>query len=333
MTHRPLFLITMDTEGDNLWSRPRLATTHNADFLPRFQTLAEQHGLRPTWLVDQDMLSSPRMISFGRDVLARGAGEIGMHPHAWNTPPLIPVTPDDFNTQPFITSHPEDVIFDKINHLATQLEEAFESPITSHRGGRWALDARYARALVARGITVDCTVTPGLRWRDATGTVTDHTSCGIHPYRVDLDAPSRAGQSDLIEIPMSIVPRPSPHAGQWMRLLGPPGQRLARRLCPDHIWMRPSGWNRRDLLELLESAVENKWPCLEFMLHSSELMPGGSPRFRTRRSIERLYNDLQVLFRAAETSCVGATLTEAARQLSPHNTSAADPATPEIAHS
>ena len=32
------------------------------------------------------------------------------------------------------------------------------------------------------------------------------------------------------------------------------------------------------------------------MIHSSELMPGGSPNFPTERSIERLYETLESLF-------------------------------------
>ena len=52
-------------------------------------------------------------------------------------------------------------------------------------------------------------------------------------------------------------------------------------------------------------------PCAEFALHSSELMPGGSPTFGTEQSIERLYRDLERLFAAAaEYGFRGATLAE-----------------------
>ena len=34
---RPAFLITIDTEGDNIWRRPNRITTENTLFLPRFQ--------------------------------------------------------------------------------------------------------------------------------------------------------------------------------------------------------------------------------------------------------------------------------------------------------
>src|SRR5512144_2975448 len=48
----PSFLITIDTEGDNLWSRPREITTGNARYLPRFQALCEKYGLKPTYLTN-----------------------------------------------------------------------------------------------------------------------------------------------------------------------------------------------------------------------------------------------------------------------------------------
>ena len=48
----------------------------------------------------------------------------------------------------------------------------------------------------------------------------------------------------------------------------------------------------------------------EFMIHSSELMPGGSPRYPTARSIEALYGCLERLFAAARRDLVGLTLRE-----------------------
>lgn len=35
---------------------------------------------------------------------------------------------------------------------------------------------------------------------------------------------------------------------------------------------------------------------LEFMIHSSELMPGGSPYFQTEQDIESLYRTMQTIF-------------------------------------
>jgi hypothetical protein len=48
----------------------------------------------------------------------------------------------------------------------------------------------------------------------------------------------------------------------------------------------------------------------EFALHSSELMPGGSPTFRNASDIERLYDHLEILFEELSTWCRGMTLKE-----------------------
>lgn len=77
MAGQPSFLITIDTEGDNLWSRPRVITTRNAAFLPRFQALCEKFGLKPTYLTNYEMAISQEFVEFGRDSLRGGAAEIG----------------------------------------------------------------------------------------------------------------------------------------------------------------------------------------------------------------------------------------------------------------
>jgi hypothetical protein len=49
---------------------------------------------------------------------------------------------------------------------------------------------------------------------------------------------------------------------------------------------------------------------MEFTLHSSELMPGGSPFFPNTSDIERLYGRLEILFEELSTWCRGMTLKE-----------------------
>jgi hypothetical protein len=79
---KPALLITVDTEGDNLWAKPHRITTENSSYLARFQTLCEQFNHKPTYLTNWEMANCPIFRDFGRDVLARNAGEIGMHLHA-----------------------------------------------------------------------------------------------------------------------------------------------------------------------------------------------------------------------------------------------------------
>src|SRR5690349_5680625 len=129
----PAFLITIDTEGDNLWQKPRTITTRNAAYLPRFQALCERHALRPTYLTDWEMVNCPRFHAFARDALLRRACEIGMHLHAWNSPPIVALTEDDYLHQPYLIAYPEPQIRDKVKVLTCKLEETFGVKMLSHR--------------------------------------------------------------------------------------------------------------------------------------------------------------------------------------------------------
>ena len=58
MKEKGKFIITIDTEGDNLWnpvcvrSGMREITVKNSEYLERFQLLCEKYKFIPTYLVD-----------------------------------------------------------------------------------------------------------------------------------------------------------------------------------------------------------------------------------------------------------------------------------------
>jgi hypothetical protein len=301
MSAAPAFLVTIDTEGDNLWAVPETVTTDNARWLPRFQELCERHGVKPTWLTDYEMAECPAFLDLGRDVLRRRAGEIGMHLHAWNSPPVAPGGP---RGQAYLIEYPDAVMRDKIRFMTDLLEQRFGCKMKSHRAGRWALDRRYARLLAEHGYVVDCSVTPHVSWRGMPGDPdgaggTDYTAFPARPYFMDLDRIDRAGDSALLEVPMTIVPGPA---------IAPRG--ASRPSFGGTWWLRPNGGNLPSMLAILDRACAEQWPCVEFMLHSSELMPGGSPTFPSPDDIAALYEQLEVLLGEAGRRCRGQTLGE-----------------------
>ncbi len=316
---RPAFLVTIDTEGDNLWSRPHDITTRNADYLPRFQALCEQYGLKATYLTDWEMVKSPTFRRFAAQACQRGAAEIGMHLHAWNTPPIVPLTADDYVFHPFLIEYPDDQMRDKVRVMTAELEDTFGTKMVSHRAGRWSFNARYARILAESGYRVDCSVTPHVSWKATAGAPghsggTDFSSFPEQPYFLDLEDIGRSGNSSLLEVPVSIVRRQrAPLIEMADTLLGERGGTIGRRIrgrFPPYVWLRPDGRNRDELLTVVNVALEDGRNCIEFMLHSSELMPGGSPTFPTAESIERLYSDLEALFSAASQHFAGQALAE-----------------------
>jgi len=313
----PYFLITIDTEGDDLWSRPRTITTNNARWLPRFQALCERFGLLPTYLVNWEMATSRAFVDLGREVCARGTGEVGMHLHAWNSPPLVPLTADDFHHQPYLIEYPETVLREKVKVMTDTLETTFGVKMRSHRAGRWAIDSRYTRALAELGYEVDCSVTPNVSWTSSLGAPNgeggcDYTQAPETPYFFHVDRDGRAPLR-LLELPMTVqkkrghLPKrvAATRAGKW----------IERRLFPTR-WLRPRGNGREDMLAILDDAVWEQRGYVEFMIHSSELMPGGSPTFPTRESIERLYDDLEAVFERASARFRAATLAEYGARIS-----------------
>jgi hypothetical protein len=311
------FLITIDTEGDNLWAAPREITTRNAAFLPRFQALCERYALRPTYLTNYEMACSPIFQEFARDVLTRHTAEIGMHLHAWNSPPLRQLTDDDYRHQPYLIEYPGQVIREKVDFLTNLLENTFDVKMTSHRAGRWSMNEIYAGILVEQGYRVDCSVTPHVSWRQSQGDPnqkggTDFSHFPDFAYTVDLRDISRPGDSSLLELPMTILPSES----GMLRKIGervPRGTLVSRvwnRVFPPVRWLRPNGRNLRQMLQVLDLVLREGRKYAEFMLHSSEFMAGGSPTFRTQSSIEHLYRDIEDLFSRAASSFTGATLRE-----------------------
>jgi hypothetical protein len=319
---RPRFLITIDTEGDNLWAAPRTVTTRNATFLGRFQALCESFGMRPTYLTDYQMARCPVFQKFGRDVLRRGVAEIGMHLHAWDTPPLVPLTADDTAHLPYLIEYPAAVMRDKVAVMTDVLEDTFGQKMVSHRAGRWGFNEVYARILAEHGYLVDCSVTPHKSWRAYRGAPDgpggpDFSHFPDRAYFLDLDDIRRPGTSPLLEVPLTVF-RPGELLGRLLHRLVRRAPRLFRsgvnRLYPALVQLRPERGNRRELLGIVKRAGREGRDYVEFMLHSSEFMPGGSPTFRDAADIDALYDDLAALFATAVAEGFqGATLDDYAR--------------------
>jgi hypothetical protein len=309
------FVITIDTEGDDLWARPREITTRNAEYLPRFQALCERFRFKPVYLANYEMAMSDAFVEFARDVLARGAGEVGMHLHAWNSPPLVPLTSDDFHYQPYLIEYPDPVMKEKIRIVTRLLEDRFDETMISHRAGRLGFDARYATMLLDEGYRVDCSVSPGLDWSGTPGDPngkggSDYTAFPDSPYFFspsDISKPTTAG---LLEVPMTIRSCGLNRRAPWVYRIPLLRQTANRLVSPALNHLCPAESSRRGMLRAARAARAEGAVHVEFTLHSSEFMPGGSPTFRNASDIERLYEDLEILFGELSTWCRGMTLSE-----------------------
>jgi hypothetical protein len=259
-----------------------------------------------------------RFQEFGKKVLKKDTAEIGLHVHAWDSPPIVN---GDFNPRfhhVYLFELSDEIIAAKINFLTNLLKEAFETVPVSHRAGRWGFDERIARTLVSAGYLVDCSVTPGVSWKRYKGSPkgnggSDYFGFPKHPYFMDLSNISQSGDSQLLEVPVTIKSNYPKALRQLNHSFEQtlPAKAFRRIYGPPASWLRPDGKNADEMLDVVDWANDQQFPVLEFMLHSSELMPGGSPTFKTAEQIEMLYRDLSVLFaRLAKLGVRGMTLAE-----------------------
>jgi hypothetical protein len=309
-SNSPYFLITIDTEGDNLWSAPKDIQTLNAAFLWRFQDLCEEFGLKPTYLTNYEMVRSPEFQRLGRYVIRNDSGEIGMHLHAWNSPPISPLTADDYSFCPFLIEYKRPIMEEKVKYLTKLLSDTFGLAPISHRAGRWAFDQHYAEILIECGYKIDCSVTPGINWRSNQKSAragvngTDYRGFNHEAYWLDPLEISRPGTSNLLELPMTIY-----MDRNWSWIPSNRVRALVNRFAPEEIWLRPTGRNLSRMLWVVQRVLSERRLFAEFMLHSSEFMPGGSPLFQTKKQVEKLYEDLRILFQSVVQHFRPATLT------------------------
>ena len=284
------FVITIDTEGDNQWDLSHECSTLNAKYLPRFQELCEKYGYKPVWLTNYEMAMDDYFVSYMKPKASRGLCEIGMHLHAWFSPPDYEIKRIN-NERAYLIEYPLDIIDAKVAFLTNLIEERFGIRPTSHRSGRWATNSHYFDVLKKYGYTVDCSATPLVDWSKTPGSTgvpgTDYSKVPKEPWRLE---------SGLLEVPMSIRKLHFIDKGRIHSLRNTVGE--VKRFISGRIqWLRPDKRLSVDgLHKLVREVNKENTDVLMFMLHSSELMPGGSPSFPTEESIEDLYRVVEQLF-------------------------------------
>lgn len=295
------FIITVDTEGDNLWNwkEGKKITTQNAKAIPKFQELCERFKFKPVYLINYEMAMNDDLVAYLKEKAKRNLCEIGIHIHAWNTPPEYKLD-EKFNGNPYITEYPKEIMREKISGLKKLIEDRFEIKVISHRSGRWATNEEYFKVLKEIGIKIDCSVTPEIDMSMLSG-----RSCSKGPNYTHFPKNTYPIDDGIIEVPMSTRKvRRLTHG----RLL----HKFKCLLLGESLWMRILSKDITNI-KYLKNKIEkeNKCDYIEFMLHSSELMPGGSPYFPLDKDVNRLFESFEQVFEEfSQDGYIGATLKE-----------------------
>jgi len=275
------FLITVDTEGDNQWELWKNAecSTENGKYIPRFQELCEEYGFKPVYLLTYEMIGDSTLAQYLKKKLLKGKCEIGTHLHAWNSPPYYALT-RKFDGNPYITEYPDEIIYEKLRVLTNRITDVMEERPYSHRAGRWASSDSMFRALDEMGYLVDCSIVSGWDGRCNCGQ-TIGKGFDYRNYRKE----SFWITESILEVPMVVNKK---YDGK--------GRNLRQKVCSivrgRDVWLRPAVSD----LESMKEHVQSDSDYSMFMIHSTELMPGGSPYFSTAEDIEHEYGIIEAIF-------------------------------------
>ncbi len=279
------FIITVDTEGDNQWSiyNGQNITTENANFIPRFQEMCEEFGFKPVYLVNYEMANNDFLMDYLKKKQKEGVCEIGTHLHSWYSPPEHKLE-RKFEANPYITEYPKQIVYEKIDFMTKLIESKVGIRPIVHRAGRWASSDYMFDILSELGYIADCSVVSGCNMLNYPGkTVAYGFDYRMYPNEAYLV------RDNLIEIPMSV--------SHVHTLEGKSIKNRAKNLIVGKDrWLRPAISTVKEMKLHIDERVENGSDYAEFMIHSTELMPGGSPYFKNSRDVEREYKDMRTIF-------------------------------------
>ena len=271
--------------------------------------MCEKYDFIPTYLVTYKVADDEESVHILKEFLKAGKCEIGAHLHPWTTPPILGIK-NNFIEKSFPNELGDEDLWHKLKNLTEKIKSSFEIQPISFRAGRWGFDKRMVEYLSKLGYKADCSITPKISWKNFKG---KEKGIGGPDFRRENTFPrflsnnkkeNINSKNNLLEIPMSIF-----YTGILNKELGLVNKyfsTMPRGLIKDILnklffrlkWCRIFPETElKDLKDVYKSALQNNSPVLEFMIHSSELMVGGSPYSKKKENLENIYYILEIFFK------------------------------------
>lgn len=300
-------ILTVDVEADNQWSFDGTISIGNLCRLPRFQSLCESYGFTPTYLMAYECLGDSDVVASMRDWQERGAAEVGAHLEPWTTPPFIAEEIRNPAIQAFPCELSHDCFAQKLATLTAGIERSMGRAPRSFRAARWGVSGTMLPELLRQGYIADCSVTPKISWQKMAGLPggpggPDFQRAPVVPYWPSTEDVCKPGCGQIVEIPMTVLytgpfVREGSNPARWFSRMGEGIlKRILNRFLFRGEWLRIGPHSRsRDWEAIYRAARRNRLDVLEFMIHSSELMPGGSPLVRTEQHAEAVLERMSAM--------------------------------------
>jgi len=280
-----MVVVVVDTEAEFDWKaqRPRRAMgVTSVKCQAQAQRIFERYGVRPTFVLDYPVSSTPDGYQFIRDLHRSGACEIGAHLQPWDNPPLVEQI-TDANSYP--GNLPTELEREKLIRLTRSIEENVGMRPRIYKAGRYGVGHATADILAELGYEIDVSVVPGTDLTRKLGP--DFSHCGASPYWFGKDPA-------LLEIPLSIgytgllsdtgAMASTLTMNERLKALHVPGI-LARLRFVERIGLTPEGVSFEEQRRLTRALLRKGHRVFSFTYHSPSLALGNTPYVRSEADL------------------------------------------------
>jgi hypothetical protein len=298
----PVFVITIDTESDDAWTKPESIKLDNLKGIPRFQDLCEKHNVVPTYLVTYECAARDEAIKVFKPILDRGKCEIGHHLHTWSTPPFQREDGRGVDLDwihAYQSELPEELFFAKAETLRAVIEKNYGASPTSHRAGRWGIDTRTLNWLINNNFLVDTSVLPLTDFSKMLGKFKTGPNFFFESF--NTREISNAGRQ-IIEIPVTVRSSPAliiemlKFAAKTRIISNRNAYKVIRKFGGGTKLTPSMDFKVDQYLNTIHGEFDKGRRVINFSLHSTELSFGHSPITKTMEGYEYFWLVLEKTF-------------------------------------
>ena len=282
----PVLFVVVDTEEEFDWnapfSRANTAVTHVRD-IGRFQDVCDRFGVRPIYVMDYPIATTPESVEVFSGLHREGRAEIGCHLHTWVNPPF---REEVSAVNSYQANLPEGLEREKLTVLTAEIEANFGTRPLIHKAGRYGFGAGTLPILRDLGYEIDTSYAPGFDLGDDGGP--DYLRASPRPGWLDrpggvLELPATSGLVGAL--------------GRWgpevfPPLSGPTGERfklpgiLSRARLLERIRLTPEGHTLAEMIRLVHGLRRRGVRTFSLTLHSPSMKPGCTPYVRDRADLD-----------------------------------------------
>lgn len=276
---RIYFTISIDTEpdssGDSWNYRDPLSFQGVTVGIGEILTpLFQKYGMRPTYLLNNVILEYGPM-----DFLKSLPDcELGTHLHPDFMDPDKICEPAGHDGKSNLCFLDPAIAEQKIKAITALFQEKTGRKPTAFRAGRWSANGAVVKVLSELGYAADVSVTPGIRWADATRLKpVDYRFAPRQPYHPSAKNLCRKGKLPILEIPVAVC-----------------GYYPFRR-----TWVRPAWFGVTDLVRTAEKYLRQFFLrdeiVLNCMFHDIDLVPDAGPHCKNPAKQKIFLQELEKL--------------------------------------